>query len=299
MLSLTALRALAAAAKHRSLTQAAQDLGVTPGAVGHQIRQLEARIGRPLLWRDGGELKLGETARRALPLLLQGFDTLERACDLLAPPPEAAALTIAADPSFAALWLAPRLKAARDSIAPLEVRLVAPVETADLARQGVDLAITYRQPGGARVASRTLLHERVLPAASPSLLERAGGAAGAGQAGGPELDSLPLLHIDRMLGDDVYPTWADWFRHRGVARPDVAEGARFSLSIMAVQAAIAGQGAVLTSHLLLDSALAAGTLRALAPPRLGLPLVRSLVWPIGGPKRRSAERFAARLVELV
>ncbi len=293
MLPLTALRAFATAARHRSLTRAAQDLGVTPGAVGHQIRQLEARIGMPLLWRDGAELKLSETAEGALPLLLQGFDTLHRASEVLAPSSEAMSLTIAADPSFAALWLAPRLKAARESIAPMEVRIVAPVDTADLAGRGIDLAITYRQPRSDHGASRVLLHERILPAASPSLLGRTAGAVG------PDLDTLPLLHIDRMLGDDVYPTWADWFRHCGVQRPDVAEGARFSLSIMAVQAAIAGQGAVLTSHLLIESALASGTLSSLAAERDGLPLVRYLVWPSRGPKHRSAGRFATRLAELV
>jgi LysR family glycine cleavage system transcriptional activator len=280
---LTAVRAFAAAARHRSLTRAAAELGVTAGAVGHQVRQLERRLGVRLLRRAGNSLVLTDAAQRALPELERGFRALDTGLATLAAEAQPRVLTLAADPSFAALWLAPHLDAVRAALAPTDVRVVNPVPLEELEARGVDLAISYRAVRGAGLASRILFDEPVVPACAPAL------AAELRDPDAPEaLAGLSLLHIDRAMGDDVYPTWADWFAAAGLARPDLDRGPRFGLSVMAAQAAIAGQGAVLASRLLLDPDLEAGRLVALAGrgPRLGV--TRRLVWPTAGPNARAA-----------
>src|SRR6266404_6793233 len=79
---LRALHAFEAAARHHSFAAAAKELGVTPTAISHQIRQLEEACGvfqrrpRPLLLTGAGA--------RLYPALRNGFDALASAVALLA-----------------------------------------------------------------------------------------------------------------------------------------------------------------------------------------------------------------------
>ena len=77
--SLNALRAFEAAARHLSLTKAARELNVTPAAISHQIKALEADLGVTLLRRVKGAFLLSEAAQSALPVLRGGFDQLAEA----------------------------------------------------------------------------------------------------------------------------------------------------------------------------------------------------------------------------
>jgi LysR family glycine cleavage system transcriptional activator len=288
---LTALRAFAAAARHRSLTRAAAELGVTAGAVGHQVRQLERRLGVRLLRRVGNGLVLSEAAQRALPELERGFRALDAGLGALAAEARPRVLTLAADPSFAALWLAPHLDAVRAALAPTDVRVVDPAPLEELEAHGIDLAISYRAVRGAGLTSRTLFEEAMVPACTPAL------AAGLADPDAPAAPAgLTLLHIDRALGDRVYLTWADWFAAAGRTPPDLDRGPRFGLSVMAVQAALAGQGAVLASRLLLAPDLEAGRLVPLAARGPHLAVTRRLVWPTAGPNARAAARAAELLL---
>jgi len=287
-LPLTGLRALAAAARHRSLSRAADELAVTPGAIGHQVRQLERRLGLTLLRRSGNQLVLSDTAQRALGSLETGFAELSAAVDILTAESTRRSLTLAADPSFAALWIAPRLHAVRAAIHPRDVRIVAPVPLDRLEAEGVDVAISYRSVAHAGLEAVRLLNERVIPACAPSL---------AGDGGAEVLERLPLLHIDRSMGDDVYPTWQTWFAVAGLGRADLSRGPHFGLTVMAAQAAVAGNGAVLASEVLLQPHIAAGQLTHLAPDGPELGLERHLVWPKHGRHARSTASLAEALAE--
>ena len=287
-LPLTGLRALTAAARHRSLSRAADDLAVTPGAIGHQVRQLEERLGVRLLRRSGNQLLLSDAAQRALGSLETGFAGLSAAVDILTADSARSSLTLAADPSFAALWIAPRLHAVRAAIHPRDVRIVAPVPLDRLEAEGIDMAISYRPVDQTGLEAVRLLSERVIPACAPSL---------AGDCGAAILERLALLHIDRSMGDDVYPTWQDWFTAAGRDRADVAQGPRFGLTVMASQAAIAGHGAVLASDVLLEPHIAAGQLAHLAPDGPELSLERRLVWPKHGQHARLTASLAATLTD--
>ncbi|MDF2388651.1 LysR family transcriptional regulator, partial [Nostoc ellipsosporum NOK] len=236
-LPLSGLRALVAAARTGSLTRAAQELGVTPGAIGHQIRQLEERLGARLIRREGNGIALTRAAEAALPDIDRGFDALASGMRRLRFERQAETFTISADPSFASLWLAPRLAMMRPALGRLEVRIVTSVALDALAEEGVDLAISYRQGPAPELAALDLFTERVIPACAPALVK---GRAEADLA--EMLDRMPLLHIDPMMGDDVYPAWRDWFAAAARQRKDIDHGPRFGLTIVAAQAAIAGMG---------------------------------------------------------
>ncbi len=289
-LPLSALRALAAAARAGSLTRAAEELGVTPGAVGHQIRQLEERLGVRLVRRQGNGIVLTRAAEAALPDIDRGFDALASGMRRLRFERRAETFTISAAPSFASLWLAPRLSGVRAALGRLDVRIVASGPLDALREDGVDLAISYRKGAPQDLAAIDLFTERVIPVCAPSLL------AGMADADQPTvLARLPLLHIDPTMGDDVYPAWRDWFAAAGLARKDLDHGPRFGLTVVAAQAAIAGMGALLASELVLRRHLDPGQLVEIARAVPALTISRRLVWPRDGPKAKRAAGVAAAL----
>lgn len=289
-LPLSALRALAAAARTGSLTRAADELGVTPGAVGHQIRQIEDRLGVKLVRRAGNGIVLTRAAESALPDIDRGFDALASGMRRLRFERRAETFTICADPSFASLWLAPRLDKVRAALAGLDVRIVASIALDAMLEEGIDLAISYRKASAQDLASVDLFTERVIPACAPALIQ---GIARPDAA--DTLDGLPLLHIDPTMGDDVYPAWRHWFAAAGRQPKGIDQGPRFGLTIVAAQAAIAGMGALLASELVLRRHLEPGHLVEIARDVPALTIRRRLVWPLHGPKARRAAAVATEL----
>ncbi len=292
-LPLSGLRALVAAARAGSLTRAAEELGVTPGAIGHQIRQLEERLGARLVRREGNGIVLTRAAEAALPDIDRGFDALASGMRRLRFERQAETFTISADPSFASLWLAPRLNRMRTALGKLDVRIVASIGLDAMAQEGVDLAISYRNGVALNLASVDLFTERVIPACAPALVR---GHVSPDSA--EVLDRMPLLHIDAMMGDDVYPSWRDWFAAAGRQPKGIDQGPRFGLTIVAAQAAIAGMGAMLASELVLRRHLDAGHLVEIARDVPALTIKRRLVWPQHGPKARRAAAVAAELAAI-
>ncbi|AZO28825.1 LysR substrate-binding domain-containing protein [Mesorhizobium sp. M1B.F.Ca.ET.045.04.1.1] len=292
-LPLSALRALTAAARTGSLTRAAEELGVTPGAVGHQVRQLEDRLGVKLVRRAGNGIVLTRAAEAALPDIDRGFDALASGLRRLRFERRAETFTISADPSFASLWLAPRLDRVRSALGRLDVRIVASVALDSMLEEGVDLAISYRNSSAKNLASIDLFTERVIPACAPALVRKRPWPDAA-----ETLDNLPLLHIDQTMGDDIYPRWRDWFAAAGRQRKGLDQGPRFALTIVAAQAAIAGLGALLASELVLRRHLEPGQLIEIARDVPALTIRRRLVWPTHAPKARRAAAIAAQLAEV-
>src|SRR5262245_28373001 len=98
---LNALRAFEAAARHLSLSRAADELSVTPAAVSHQIRTLEDHLGVALFRRDGRSLLLTDAGQACLPGIREGFERLASAIDEIDSLGMAGVLTVSVAPSFA------------------------------------------------------------------------------------------------------------------------------------------------------------------------------------------------------
>lgn len=141
-LPLNALRVFDAAARHLSFTKAADELAVTPAAVGQQIRALEDTLGTVLFKRMTRNLELTPEAERALPALRAGFLEFEESVRILQDAQGSKVLTLAAPRDFTARWLTPRLAAyARDH----DVRFVvsAADDRVDFTQANLDLAVVY------------------------------------------------------------------------------------------------------------------------------------------------------------
>ena len=105
---LNALRAFEAAARHLSLTKAALELNVTPGALSHQIRGLEDHLGLKLFERGVRSIALTAAGKALQPGLEAGFLHIRDALASLNRLTDARVLVISAPPGFTSKWLAPR-----------------------------------------------------------------------------------------------------------------------------------------------------------------------------------------------
>ena len=131
-----------AAARHLSFTKAADELAVTPAAVGQQIRALEDVLGTVLFKRMTRNLELTPEAERALPALRAGFVAFEESVRILQDAQGSKVLTIAAPRDFTAKWLGPRLAAY--AIANPEVRFtVEAADAVDFTQANLDVAVIH------------------------------------------------------------------------------------------------------------------------------------------------------------
>lgn len=146
-LPLNALRVFDAAARHLSFTRAADELAVTPAAVGQQIRALEDVLGVVLFRRTPKGLELTDEASAGLEALRTGFLHFEDAVRAMQAGQSSHVYTIAAPREFFAAWLAPRLAAFRKANPEVRFSLVSD-EDADFTEANLDLAVRWAEGPG-------------------------------------------------------------------------------------------------------------------------------------------------------
>ncbi len=146
-LPLNALRVFDAAARHLSFTRAADELAVTPAAVGQQIRALEDVLGVVLFRRTPKGLELTEEASAGLEALRSGFLHFEDAVRAMQAGQSSHVYTIAAPREFFSAWLAPRLAAFRKANPEVRFSLVSD-EDADFTEANLDLAVRWADGPG-------------------------------------------------------------------------------------------------------------------------------------------------------
>jgi LysR family glycine cleavage system transcriptional activator len=167
-LPLNALRVFDAAARHLSFTKAADELAVTPAAVGQQIRALEDTLGVVLFKRMTRNLELTPEAERSLPALRAGFREFEESVRILQDGQGSKVLTIAAPRDLTAKWLAPRLAAYAVLHPDVRFVLAAIDGTLDFTQANLDLAIAWGgEPSEEGIHGRTLASETLITITAP------------------------------------------------------------------------------------------------------------------------------------
>ncbi|MBI1777796.1 MAG: transcriptional regulator GcvA [Proteobacteria bacterium] len=252
---LNALRAFEAAARHLSFVKAANELHVTPAAIGHQVRQLEAILGTPLFRRVNRTLLLTDAGQACLPGIRDGFQRLSEAIESIDAVGRAGVLTVSVAPSFAAKWLVPRLDRFQDEHPDLDVRVSASMQLVDFARDDVDVAIRYGAGQYPDLVVERLLPETVLPVCAPELLQ------GQQPLRSPaDIRFHTLLHDDSSEDDATCPDWRMWLKAAKVEGVDWARGPRFNQSSLVLEAATRGRGVALAKAQLAADDLASGRL---------------------------------------
>ena len=147
-LPLNGLRVFDAAARHLSFTRAADELAVTPAAVGQQIRALEDLLGVVLFRRTPKGLELTPEAQNGLGALRAGFLQFEEAARAMQAGQSSKSLTIAAPRDFTAKWLAPRLAEYAKNDPELRFVLLTSEGEIDFTQANIDLAIYWGTDSG-------------------------------------------------------------------------------------------------------------------------------------------------------
>lgn len=250
---LAAVRVFEAAARHRSFTAAAGELGMTQAAVSYQVKLLEERLGVPLFRREKQRALLTDPGRRLASRLSAAFDGMDAAFAELRQEDEAV-LTVATSTTFANAWLAWRLGAFQMGHASMAVRMVTGDALTDFAAEAVDCAIRTGRGSWPGLVEETLLPIDFTPMASPQFVARHGGAIAAA-----DLLDLPLISPD----DEWWPLW---LRAAGVDVPvgRVRPGVRLDSQASEGHAAIAGQGVAMLTPFFWRYDLAQGRLTRLS-----------------------------------
>ena len=225
-LPLNGLRVLDAAARHLSFTKAADELAVTPAAVGQQIRALEDMLGVVLFRRTPKGLELTDEAANGLDALRAGFLQFEESVRAMQAGQSSNSLTIAAPRDFTAKWLAARLAVFSKSNPETRFTLVAADDDIDFTEANLDLAIRLGKGPGE--------HEGVMLAAGAYVTVAA-------PEGGAE---TPI-------------SWPSCPVAEGIPALRLADAG------LAIDAAAIGLGRANVPHLLAEADLAAGRVRAL------------------------------------
>jgi len=273
-LPLNALKVFEAAARHLSFAKAAAELHVTPAAVSHQIKGLEERLGVPLFRRMNRRLLLTDAAQLCLPGLRDGFERIGQAMAKVSSAERSNLLRVTSAPTFAARWLVPRLEGFRARYPEIEIRIDATERTVDFATEGIDIGIRYGNGNYPGLASLRLMDADEFPVCSPRLLK------GPHPLRRPEdLRFQTLIHSESPGESNVLPNWRMWLLAAGVRDVDPTRGLHLQPETIAIEAAINGQGVVLSAQVLVAEELRTGRLMKPFEVELELDFAYYLVWP--------------------
>ncbi len=246
--SLKALRAFEASGRHLNFRLAAEEIGVTQGAVAQQVRGLEATLQVTLFKRLPRGLALTEEGRRYLAPLQRAFQLIAEATDDLRP--QQAVLTVSVTPTFASKWLVPRLGLFLSANPALDVRVVAGEGLANFQSDGVDISVRQgKPPFGPGLTWELLFPFEVYPVCAPEIQS------------GPDPIEKPEDLVRHVLLHDAHGFWPLFLERtcRGKS-PAIQRSLQFSQTSLALDAALAGQGVALASDALVADDLAAGRL---------------------------------------
>lgn len=247
--SLNGLRAFEATARHMSFTKAAEELNVTQTAVSHQIRRLEAELGVHLFLRLAEGLALSEEGQAYLPGIRAAFQELRYSTEQLLEGRHKSVLTISTLVSVASKWLLPRLPSFQQAFADIDVRISASTELVDFRKGTIDAAIRYGRGDWKGLQADFLMSDEIFPVCSPALAKTLSTPA--------DLARHTMLQVSGVTATD----WSTWLSAAGQPL-QLAEGPRltFDLAMMAVQAAVDGQGVCIGRSTYVEDDLRAGRL---------------------------------------
>lgn len=252
---LNGLRAFAVAGRRLSFRAAADELGVTQGAVAQQVRQLEAHLGLPLFDRLPKGLALTAAGRGYHGAIAAAFDQMRQATSALKPEPNKVLISVT--PSFAAKWLIPNLPTLAAEHPEVDLRILATEAISSFHSDGIDIAIRQgRPPMGAALDVKPLFRNDIIAVAAPALLQTVGDTPGCAA-----LVQLPRLH-------DSHAFWPAFLAQLGLKDDSDARGLQLNQTALALDAAVSGQGVALVSRVLARRDLEEGRLVQVVPDAL-------------------------------
>lgn len=247
--SLNALRVFHAVARSRSLVKAAEELRVSPQAVGQQIRQLEEALGVALVEREGRSIRLTDAAIALSYHVRAGFDEFEEGIRRITTASDRPRIAFNVSPYFGTRYLMPRLADFRKAVPDAEIVLTTLIDLVDLERDEIDLAVQWGYGDRKDVQSHLLLRDPKVICCHPDLARAIRGPA--------DLLTVGLLQPSRSTR-----LWPDILLYLGLTVPKLDRQLTFDDSATMRRAAQQGLGVGLVSRIDAEEDLAAGRLVA-------------------------------------
>jgi len=266
-----------ALARLRSVTQASEELCVTPSAVSHRVKQLEQVIGTKLFGR--ADFSLTTEGTEYLAHVREGLVSLQRF-------PSASSATgrrklrLAVTPTFARSILMPRLKHFLDAYPEIDISLQVSIPLLDVVAEDADLTVRFGTGRYSDVEHICLAKDEVTPLASPSWVRQNG----------------PFSHAEELQGMTLLRSplepWRTWFAAHNLDWPEPTDGSSFNDIGLACDAAAQGLGVSLVRLKLGAPWLESGQLVRLFERNVPSPHAHYLCWRTGTMERWECAAFA-------
>jgi LysR family glycine cleavage system transcriptional activator len=247
-LPLSALRAFESAGRHLHLGRAGSELGVTHGAISHQVRALEEKLGIKLFTRAHNRLQLTSAGEHLLNSVRDGFDRIVDGALHLNPDSIAGELTIGCTHTSGSSWAVKHIMQFQANYPQMEIRVVEVRPQQTEIPSEIDIAICYGKPDVGNRRLEDLISPSVFPVCSPTLLF------------GQESIESPEQLTRLSLLQDNQNTWPRWFSAMGVDVPDSIRQTHFFSTALSLTAARNGFGVALCNPLEVQDDLREGRL---------------------------------------
>ena len=275
-----ALLAFEAVARLRMVTQAAEELSVTPSAVSHRIRQLEGQLGLKLFAHRSEFLPSAEGATY-LARVREALAALQESPRAAGPGP--AHLRVAVTPTFSRQLLLPRLALFRHAYPDIELMLQVAIPVHNVTAEEADIELRFGAGPFPGRESMHLLSDEVCPVCSPGYLHEAGPF-------GDGFETEAAVSRAHLIRSPLEP-WRTWFSACGIGLPEPASGNQFNDLGLVHDAAVAGFGVALMRLKLGQSWLDSGRLVRLSARSVRSPHDYFLCWKPGTLERWECASF--------
>lgn len=243
--SVQSLKSFEAAARHMSFKLAAEELFVTPTAISHQVKTLEAQLDCRLFERNTRQVSLTLQGHELFTTLRRCFDEIDDSIERVQSQRSRAVVTLGLGPIIGTRWLAPRLGDFWETHRDIDLRLHHSAFPMQQSIDQFDLAVAWGDGHWPGMEVTRFIDIEVTPVLAPSMQQpqRAG-----------DLLTMPLIHERNRRG------WAEWLAAAGIDQVDDAFGTVIDDANLVLQAALDGQGIALGILPFVEEDLANGKL---------------------------------------
>lgn len=269
------------AARYRSMTKAASELGVTPGAVSLHVRELEAALGLALFERKARKLELTEAGAEYFASLGTAFRLIRAATHAVRARAGGAIVSLSCTTGFAMQWLMPRLPGFEQRHGNIQLRIGTTARLVDFEKDGIDLAVRHGRGHYAGLVTEKLIEDDYLVVCSPELGEKLG-----------DSPDVTCLEGETLIHDVDRNDWRLWLEAASATAVDWNKGPIIAPdSNGALEAARAGFGFALVRRAFVEKDLQQGKLVSPFRQSLGSSFAYHIVYP-----ELALERTAVRIV---
>jgi LysR family glycine cleavage system transcriptional activator len=288
--SLTALRSFEAAARHHSFRRAAEELGITQSAISHQVTALEEALKVTLFRRVSRGIELTEAGAQFYPYLRDGFDRIAQGASLVSRAELGGDLTVQVYVTVAVRWLVPRIHLFQARHPGILVRFHTRDFHWEFDPAFADIGmISTTKADNPDLAYTHLFDAKLIPVCTPGIAQ-----AGMGIRQPADLVNHALLQVYTAVED-----WHVWLDAAGVPQLKGRAAAKYDSYLLAIEAAIDGQGIALVPHFLAAPDIKSGRLLQL----FDIEVQQPARWYLTCLKERAEEprirRFREWVIELV